>query len=82
MKSKWGKQYWADLGERVGSTLIYQIITLLTLETGTNINSFVIWTIVGLPTVLAVLKGLLVNLRGSEPTASVVNVTSNGEPVA
>jgi hypothetical protein len=75
--SKWGKDYWVDLGERVGSTLIYGLISLLTLV-NTPVDDRLVWTIVGLPTVLCFLKGLLSNMKGDEPSASVVDVTSYG----
>lgn len=75
--SKWGRAYWTDLAERVGSTLIYGLISLLTLS-DTNIDARIVWTVAGLPTVLCLLKGLLVNMRGDEPSASVVDVTSYG----
>lgn len=81
--SKWGKAYWADLGERVGSTLIYALITLLTANSVTSITPELAWVIVGLPTVLSLLKGLGANMRGAEPSASIVNVDSYGpEPGA
>lgn len=79
---KWGSQYWKDFAERVGTTLIYAIITALTVVGGTPVDwtdPKIVWAIIGLPTVLSALKALLVNLGGDEPTASVVNVTSTGE---
>lgn len=77
--NKWGRDYWVDLSERVGSTLIYGLITLLTTTSIIDVTPELGWTIVGLPAVLSALKGLLVNMGGEEPSASVANVTSYGE---
>lgn len=76
---KWGRKYWKDLGERTGATLIGALITMLTADASGVIsgNPQQWWLIVGLPTVLSGLKGLLVNFGGTQPTASVVDVTSN-----
>jgi hypothetical protein len=66
MGTKWSKTYWADLAERVGTTIIYGLIAVLTGDaTGAVPNDpKVWWTVVGLPAVLALLKGLLANLAG------------------
>lgn len=80
--SKWNKNYFTDLAERVGSTFIYGLATLLTTVSVTDINSQVGWTIVVLPTTLSLLKGLLANLSTGNsyaPTASAVAVSSNPE---
>lgn len=78
---KWGKKYWIDLGERAGTTAIYGLITMLTADASGAVSGSTQqwWIVLGLPTTLSLLKGLLVNLGGDEPTASVVNVTSTGE---
>jgi hypothetical protein len=75
---KWGPAYWADLGERVGTTLIYGLITMLTADASGALkgNAQQWWVVVGLPAVLSLLKCLLVNLKTDSPTASVINVTS------
>lgn len=73
---KWGTQYLKDLGERVGTTLIYGVITFLTMNETTTLEFEKLWPVVFLPTILSFLKSLLVNLGGSEPTASFVNVSS------
>lgn len=80
--SKWNRKYWTDLGERVGSTFVGALFGAFTVTGTTPVDwsdEKVMWAILGVPTVVSLLKGLLVNLGGSEPTASVVNVTSNGE---
>lgn len=76
--NKWGKAYWVDLAERVGSTLVYSLITLLTANSVTSITPELAWVIVGLPTILSLLKGLGSNMRGAEPSASIANVDSYG----
>lgn len=79
--NKWGKDYWIDLGERVGSTLVYGLITLLAANNITDLDPETAWAIVGLPTVLSALKGLAVNLKDDVPTASIVGVTSDRDGV-
>jgi hypothetical protein len=80
--SKWGKKYWTDLAERVGSTAVGAVLSTLVVTGSTPVDwadEKVVWAIIGVPTLVSLLKGLLVNLGGNEPTASVVNVTSTGE---
>lgn len=71
MSSKWGTQYWTALGERVGATFIGALITMLTADqSGVLLGTPAQWwIIVGLPTVLAALKGLAANLGGGGPSA-------------
>lgn len=80
--SKWGKQYWVDLGERVAASAVGGVLTMVTADASGAISGSAEqwWLVVGVPSAVSLLKGLLVNLGGNEPTASVVNVTSNGEP--
>lgn len=80
--SKWGRAYWKDLGERVGATLVGALLAAVTLTGTTPVDwsdGQAIWAVVGVPTLVSLLKGLLVNFGGDEPTASVVDVTSTGE---
>lgn len=80
--NKWGKEYWIDLGERVGATLTGALITALTVTGTTPVDwsdEKVVFSIIGIPTLVSLLKGLLVNFGGNDPTASLVDVTSNGE---
>lgn len=73
--NKWSKDFWIDLGERAGATLIGALITMLTADQSGAItgNTQQWWLFVGLPTVLSVLKGLGANLKDSESGASLVN---------
>lgn len=76
---KWGKRYWADLGERVGTTAIYGLMTMLTADKSGIVSGSPQqwWLVVGLPTALVGLKGLAVNLmNGDGPSASLVGATS------
>ena len=70
--SKWSRAYWVDLGERVVATLVGALITMLTADSSGAISGSVQqwWLFVGLPTVLALLKGLLANLSDPESGAS------------
>lgn len=77
--SKWGRKYWQDLGERVGATFVGALLGAVTLTGTTPVDwsdEKAMWAILGVPTLVSTLKGLLVNLRGEEPTASVVDVNS------
>lgn len=82
-RNKWGKAYWADLGERVGSSAIGGVLTMITADASGAISGSAQqwWLIVGVPAAVSALKGLLVNLGGNEPSASVVNVTSDSTTV-
>ena len=78
-KNKWGKQYWVDLGERVTASAIGGVLTMITADAAGVVSGSPKqwWVVVGIPTAVSVCKGLLVNLGGNDPTASVVNVTSD-----
>lgn len=73
--SKWSKQFWVDLAERVASTAIYGIITVLSIDNllDGGLTLEVAWAVVGLPTALAALKGLLANLKDPDSGASLVD---------
>lgn len=79
MANKWGPSFWEDLAERVGATLVGAVLAAITVTGTTPVdwnNAAVVWSIIGVPTVVALLKGLLANLGGAEPTASLVRVSS------
>lgn len=82
MASKWSGAYWGDLGERVGTTAIYGVITMLTANASGAVSGSAQqwWVVVGLPTALSLLKSLATNLGGTEPSASLAPVTSNNAP--
>jgi len=82
MESKWSRAYWTDLGERVGASAVGGLLTMLGLTSLTDLTWVYVWVVVGVPTATSLLKGLLVNLGGSAPTASIVDVTSTGQKEA
>ena len=72
--SKWSSAFWADLFERVGATLVYAVITYITVDNTLERPDFAtLWPIVVLPTLLSFLKGLLANLKDAESGASLLN---------
>lgn len=81
--SKWGTKYWADLAERVGSTALYGIATVITMDNALEGPDFdtTLWPVVVLPTALSLIKGLLVNMKGPEPSPSLVGVASTTSDV-
>lgn len=73
--NKWSKTFVVDLAERVVATFIGALLTVLTVTGSTPVNwsdGAVVWTILGVPTVVALLKGLLANLGDPESGASLV----------
>lgn len=73
--SKWGRAFWADLGERVGSTFVYGLITLISMDNvleGPDWDT-TLWPIVVLPTALSLLKGLLANMKDPQSGASLLD---------
>lgn len=78
MSGKWSKAYFADLTERVGASAVGGALTMVGLTSLTDLTWEYTWVVVGVPTVTSLLKGLLVNLGGVAPTASIVDVTSDG----
>lgn len=78
--NKWGRAYWTDLGERVGASAVGGALTMIAADSAgvADYAPEAWWLLVGIPSVTSLLKGLLVNFGGTQPTASVVDVTSNG----
>lgn len=72
--SKWSSTFWADLAERVGTTAIYGLIAVLTGDASGAVPNEpkIWWVVVGLPTVLALLKGLAANLKNPESGPSLL----------
>lgn len=73
---KWGTAYWADLAERVLTTLLYGVVTAITTNGLLGIDGETAVAVIATPTVLSLLKGLLINLRGSDASPSLVGVKS------
>lgn len=79
---KWGKKFWQDTAERVGSTLTGALIAAVTVTGTTPVNwsdAAAVWGIIGVPTLVSALKCLYVNFQSSdpEPSASLVGVSSS-----
>lgn len=86
--SKWSKKFWADLGERVASTEIGALLTTSVLMGATPVdwsNQTAVWTTLGAPPTVSLLKGLLANLKDPEsgpsllPSPPAPAVTPDGE---
>lgn len=71
--TKWGRAYWADLAERVGSVFVYSLITYITTVQTTTLDWSQAWAIVVLPTVLSLLKGLGANMKNPESGPSLLS---------
>ena len=73
--SKWNKRYFSDLAERVGSTFLGALLGALTLTGTTPVDwsdAKVIWAVLGIPTAVSLIKGLLANLGDPESGASLL----------
>lgn len=72
--SKWSRAFWADLGERVGTTFLYGLVTLISMDNvleGPDWNT-TLWPILVVPTALSLIKGLLANMKDPESGASLL----------
>jgi hypothetical protein len=73
--SKWSKNYWSDLAERVVSTFIQALLGCLVLTGATPVDwsdGKAIWAVLGVPTAVALLKGLLANMADGESGPSLL----------
>ena len=81
--AKWGKAFWVDTAERVIATLFAAALGVIVAHT---INVLTLtpaqtWTLLGAPTLTVLVKCLVSNLSGLDPTASMVNVSSAPGPL-
>lgn len=62
--SKWSRTFWADLGERVGSTAIGALLAVVAgSQAGAIPNDPAAWwSVIGVPVVVSLLKGLAANM--------------------
>lgn len=81
--TKWSKKFWVDLAERVGSTFLGALLTLITMDNileGPDWDT-TLWPILVLPTLVSLVKGLLANLAAPETGASLVPEAPPGPKV-
>jgi hypothetical protein len=72
-RSKWSGEFFADLTERVVATFLGALLTVVALTEGTPLdwsNGQVVWTVLGVPTAVSLIKGLLANMANGESGAS------------
>jgi hypothetical protein len=78
--SKWSKQYWQDLIERVGSTAVSSLIGVILAVnfSGITWSWDNVWALILVPAGVSTLKALGINISisGSTPSASLVKVSS------
>lgn len=80
-QSRWSRRFWFDLAERTASTLVASFLAALTVTGTTPVDwtdGQVVWTIVGLPTLVSLLKGLAANLGNAETGASLLPTAPPG----
>ena len=73
--NKWSKQFFLDLGERVGATFVAALLGLVTLSATTRVDWTdwnYLWPVVGVPTLVSLLKGFLANVADPESGASLL----------
>lgn len=76
--NKWNKSFWVDLGERVGATFVGALLAALTVTGTTPVDwsdGDVVWAILGVPTLVSLLKGLLANVKDGESGASLASAS-------
>jgi hypothetical protein len=81
--NKWTKKFLVDLAERVGATFVGALIAVFSADqSGTIIGSPEQWWIlVGLPTLLSLLKGVAANFAAPETGASLIPEAPPGPKV-
>lgn len=81
--NKWSKKFFIDLAERVGSTFLGALLTLVAMDNileGPDWDT-TLWPILVLPTLVSLLKGLLANMAAPETGASLVPDSPPGPKV-
>jgi hypothetical protein len=72
--NKWTKAYWLDLGERVASTFLGALLAYLVTDNVLESVDFdQLWPVLILPTLVALIKGLLANLASPQSGASLIS---------
>lgn len=73
--SKWSRAYWSDLAERVGATLLGALLGCITLTSTTPVDwtdAKAVWAVLGIPTAVSLIKGLLANMAAPESGPSLL----------
>lgn len=73
--SKWNSTFFSDLGERVGATFLGAILGLVTLSATEAVawtDWSYLWPIVGVPTLVSLIKGVLANMAAPDSGASAI----------
>ena len=72
--SKWSRTFWADLAERVGATAIGALLAVVAgSQSGAIPNDPAVWwSVIGVPVVVSLLKGLMANLADPESGPSLL----------
>jgi hypothetical protein len=74
MSKKWSKTFWSDLAERVGATAVGALLAVVAgSQSGAIPNDPAVWwSVIGVPVVVSLLKGLLANLSSPESGPSLL----------
>lgn len=78
-RSRWSKAFWLDLLERVGSVFLYSLLTFFVTTQITEIRGVdfeQLWTVLFLPAVCSLIKGLLANMAAPQSGASLLPAPS------
>lgn len=77
MPNKWSGRFWADLAERVGFTFLGALLGCVALTGSTPVDwtdAAAVWAVIGVPTLVALIKGLMANMAVPESGASALPV--------
>lgn len=80
--SKWNRAFLVDLAERVGSTFLGALLATLTLVDTTPVNwgdAHAVWAVLGVPTLVSLIKGLLANMANPDTGAAIVAADTEDE---
>ena len=82
--NKWSKDFFLDLLERVGSTFLGALLAVVTLTSTTPLDwsdGKAVWAVLGVPTLVSLIKGLLANMANPETGASLITDAPPGPEV-
>lgn len=72
--NKWGGKFWEGWGERVVASAAGGALTMITADAAgvADYSTRAWWVMVGIPAATSALKGILANLKGDQPSPSLV----------